>query len=251
MKQGTPRVRMFAGPNGSGKSVLKSYLPKELLGIYLNADEIEAQARKSKTLDFKCYEIAATTKELKEFFLASELLRECSHCCFPAMLGFDEMVVDFSKVEMNAYYASVAVAFVRQKLLDQQRTFTFETVMSHPAKVEFLDKAQKLGYRTYLYYIATEHPDINISRVQHRVRLGGHDVPTKKIVERYERSLSHLLEAIKLTNRAYIFDNSITNSSGQVPWIAEITDGTRLELKTTKVPDWFVKSVLNKLPNSQ
>ena len=32
---------MFAGPNGSGKSVLKSYLDPELLGVYLNADEIE------------------------------------------------------------------------------------------------------------------------------------------------------------------------------------------------------------------
>lgn len=38
----TPRLRMFAGPNGSGKSVLKSYLPEPLLGVYLNADEIEA-----------------------------------------------------------------------------------------------------------------------------------------------------------------------------------------------------------------
>lgn len=33
---------MFAGPNGSGKSVLKSYLPEPLLGVYLNADEMEA-----------------------------------------------------------------------------------------------------------------------------------------------------------------------------------------------------------------
>ena len=37
---------MFAGPNGSGKSVLKSYLQAELLGIYLNPDEIEASIRR-------------------------------------------------------------------------------------------------------------------------------------------------------------------------------------------------------------
>jgi hypothetical protein len=37
-----PRLRMVAGPNGSGKSTIKSVLPSELLGVYLNPDEIEA-----------------------------------------------------------------------------------------------------------------------------------------------------------------------------------------------------------------
>jgi len=41
----TPRVRMFAGPNGSGKSTLNTILNKELLGIYINADEIEKRLK--------------------------------------------------------------------------------------------------------------------------------------------------------------------------------------------------------------
>jgi predicted ABC-type ATPase len=36
---------MFAGPNGSGKSTLKTVLPEELLGVYLNPDEIESSIR--------------------------------------------------------------------------------------------------------------------------------------------------------------------------------------------------------------
>ena len=36
---------MFAGPNGSGKSTLKSYVPVELLGVYLNPDEMESEIR--------------------------------------------------------------------------------------------------------------------------------------------------------------------------------------------------------------
>ena len=43
---------MFAGPNGSGKSLLKSYLPTELLGVYLNPDEIEQEIRRHNFLDF-------------------------------------------------------------------------------------------------------------------------------------------------------------------------------------------------------
>ena len=41
MSQEMPRLRVFAGPNGSGKSTLKEVLPEGLLGVYVNADEIE------------------------------------------------------------------------------------------------------------------------------------------------------------------------------------------------------------------
>ncbi len=51
MNDGTRRLRMFAGPNGSGKSVLKSYLPEPLLGVYLNADEIEAGVKERGYVD--------------------------------------------------------------------------------------------------------------------------------------------------------------------------------------------------------
>lgn len=39
----TPRLRMFAGPNGSGKSTIKGMVPTELLGVYLNPDEIQKE----------------------------------------------------------------------------------------------------------------------------------------------------------------------------------------------------------------
>lgn len=39
------RLRMFAGPNGSGKSTLKRVLRPDLLGQYINPDEIEAQIK--------------------------------------------------------------------------------------------------------------------------------------------------------------------------------------------------------------
>jgi len=37
---------MFAGPNGSGKSTIKEVISKELLGIYVNPDEIEKEILK-------------------------------------------------------------------------------------------------------------------------------------------------------------------------------------------------------------
>ena len=119
--------------------------------------------------------------------------------------------------------------------------------MSHPSKVDLLAQAQAAGYRTYLYFVATDDPAINISRVHNRVKLGGHPVPEDRIEKRYYRSLDLLMDAIRHTNRAYIFDNSGDNVDKKHTWLAEITDGKRLEMKTDRVPAWFKHAVLGKI----
>lgn len=137
---------------------------------------------------------------------------------------------------MNSYFASVAADFIRQKLLDAGTSFTFETVMSSSDKVDFFCKAKGSGYRTYLYYIATDDPLINISRVEHRTALGGHSVPREKTIARYERSLALLMPAIRCADRAYIFDNS---QHANISWIAEISNGNLLDPQTNEFPMWF------------
>jgi predicted ABC-type ATPase len=51
-----------------------------------------------------------------------------------------------------------------------------------------------------------------------------------------------LASAVKFANRSYIFDNS----THEHIWLAEITDGKVLEMKTDLVPDWFKKALLSK-----
>ena len=111
--------------------------------------------------------------------------------------------------------------------------------MSSADKVEFLCKAHAQGFRTYLYFVATEDPEINISRVAARVQAGGHDVPEDKIRNRYTRSLGLLLQAIRCTDRAYIFDNSMD----QRLWIAEVTDAHDVEAKIDRLPGWFIDAL--------
>lgn len=179
------------------------------------------------------------------FFQDSSLLVSAGFGATAKRLGFVNGRLDFGKVEANSYFASVAGDFLRQKLLELKVSFTFETVMSHPSKVEFLAQAQRSGYRTYLYFIATDDPAINISRVRSRVKLGGHGVPEDRIAARYYRSLDLLIEAIRHTNRAYVFDNSSDNQKHT--WLAEITEGRELEMKTDQAPSWFKRSVLGKI----
>jgi predicted ABC-type ATPase len=238
----SPRLRMFAGPNGSGKSTIKSVIRSELLGVYINPDEIEKDIRNDDFLDLLAFGVRTTSTEILAFFQHSTLLTKADLLDEVEYLSFNDDKLSFHNVIVNSYFASVAADFIRHKLLETGTSFTFETVMSSPDKVAFLQKAQRRGYRTYLYYVATEDPIINILRVQRRVSLGGHPVPEDKIIARYSRSLDLLVDAIRHTNRAYIFDNS----THQQIWTAEITEGEFLEMKTDRMPAWFKTAVWDK-----
>ena len=214
------------------------------MGVYINPDDIEKAIReRGDFLDLASYGVNTTREEILGFFQQSTLLEKADLLDETAALHFNDDKLSFFEVTVNAYFASVAADFIRQKLLETKTGFTFETVMSSPDKVALLRKAQQHGYRTYLYYVATEEPEINISRVRYRVKMGGHPVPEDKIVSRYFRSLDLLREAIRHANRAYIFDNSGT----ELVFVAEITDGHALELKTEKMPNWFKHAVLDKI----
>lgn len=141
----------------------------------------------------------------------------------------------------DPYVAAAIGDWIRGELLAQGKSFTFETVMSHPSKVEFLARAQASGYRTYVYFIATDSPAVNAHRIETRVELGGHAVPTDKIVERYHRCLALIGDVLAHADRAFFFDNS-----GSEPlWVAEQNPHGKLELKiaSTELPGWFRKWV--------
>lgn len=242
MNRNIPRLRMFAGPNGSGKSTFKTMIRQELLGIYINPDEIEKEITRRGFLDLDAYQVTTAKQEILDFFNQSTLLEKAGCLDEAFSLRFNDNKLSFHEVTVNAYFASVAADFIRQKLIECSKSFTFETVMSFPDKIELLRKAQSKGYRTYLYYVATENSDINISRVRYRVSTGGHLVPEDKIISRYMRSLDLLMQAVQFTHRAYIFDNS----THEHIWLAELTDGRTLEMKTDQMPAWFKKSLWDK-----
>jgi predicted ABC-type ATPase len=107
-------------------------------------------------------------------------------------------------------------------------------------------KAKKHGFRVYLYFISLDNPNMNIGRVKTRVEQGGHDVPEDKIRERYQRTMDQLLDAIKLADKSFIFDNSYSE-----PKLFAISNNDELEIIDTEfIPSWFQTNVLSKLESS-
>ena len=154
--------------------------------------------------------------------------------------------LNFAKAEIDSYMASALSDFVRQSLIQERISFTFETVMSSPDKVYLLKKAREAGYRVYVYFVATADPEINVRRVAYRVSQGGHNVNPEKIRNRYFKSLDLLADAILVSNRAYIFDNS-DEGSEDLSQLAEITEGELIEIRSDAQPPWFHSYVIGKL----
>lgn len=132
---------------------------------------------------------------------------------------------------------------MRQELLEEGKTFTFETVMSHRSKIEFMREARSRGYRVYLYFVATDDPAINIDRVRSRVLQGGHPVPDDKVIDRYHKSIALMTEACEIAHRAFIFDNS----GSKHKLLAAVTDFESVELKSSVMSPWFIETKLWKI----
>ncbi|GJH40290.1 hypothetical protein RCZ04_08400 [Capnocytophaga sp. HP1101] len=206
------RFRMFAGPNGSGKSTLIEDVRKVChIGYFINADIIETQLKTKGFINCEDFLPTKVTQEEWFSFLTTTIEnKEIELSDLEGLRIVDDILV--STTTINSYIAAVIADFFRNRLLQTESTFSFETVMSHPSKVDFLKKAKAQGFKTYLYFVGTQDPSINIERVGLRVSKGGHSVLADKVTHRYYRSMGQLAEAFLLVDRAYIFDNTLSNS---------------------------------------
>jgi predicted ABC-type ATPase len=238
---------MFAGPNGSGKSDLIFWLQQSdlPLGPIVNADIIFDELQNAGFIDLQEFELSGVSQNdwnsaLNEIGELSSRVEQAG--ILPNVEIKEDMLICDGN-DLNVYVAAMVSDFVRYMMVNQQISFSFETVMSHPGKIDFLQIARERGYKTYLYFIATDDPAINVSRVKNRVQKGGHSVPEQKINERYERSLDLLNGALKTVDRAYILDNSKRRSSV----LFEKKNDGKGYLQVRNCPRWFEKAVVEKL----
>jgi len=94
------------------------------------------------------------------------------------------------------------------RYLDTGKSFCFETVFSHPSKIDFMANAKAMGYEVIMVYIHLSSTNLNKARVHHRVQHGGHSVPEEKIESRISRSLNNAIAASPLCDYVKMLDNS-------------------------------------------
>lgn len=95
---------------------------------------------------------------------------------------------------------------------EEKRSFVTETLFSHESKLDLIRNAQAQGVRVVIFHVNVQSADISVARVRFRVTQGGHDVPERKIRERYERNKRHIRDAVALAYLAQILDSSKLNT---------------------------------------
>lgn len=236
---------MFAGPNGSGKSTTFNIIQSKFnLGYYLNADEIEKELKHKGFINLKEFGLLYPDEVcFRNFISGHSFFKKAQKDGFAIDLKWENNLIKNTDQKTHSYEASILSDFLRTELIEKGQRLTFETVMSHPSKIETLRVAKEKGFKNYLYFICTEDPEINKSRVAERVVNKGHPVPEDKIINRYYRSLNLLLEAVSYTYRTYIFDNSGSKSK----LILDIFEGKTMTYHTSLIPLWVDKYLLQKL----
>ena len=113
----------------------------------------------------------------------------------------------------GAYEAAGIAAAAREALIDARLDFCTETVFSHSSKLDLVIAAVDAGYDVVLHVVMIPG-QLCGPRVAMRAAAGGHDVPTEKLIARYERLWPHVATAVLHCHRTVFYDNS--NDSGPV-----------------------------------
>ena len=137
--------------------------------------------------------------------------------------------------EAHSYEAAQLAERQRHQLLEKGVSFCFETVYSHPSKIDFIALAKALGYQVIMVLIHLESPGLNQARIATRVSEGGHSVPADKVISRIPRLLDQVRASIPLVDVLRAYDNS----SAVDPFVPvfTITNGS-LSLDLDPLPAW-------------
>jgi predicted ABC-type ATPase len=250
------RLRIFAGPNGSGKSTITRAVsqfktPEGFLlplGYYINADEIATllanngfsfQERGIKELSEELlFSFAENSGLISDLFSIEDLQKS---------IVIKDGFLKLSSKENMDRVAQILARYFRQLMIDNGLSHSYETVFSHPSTLLDIQRAKDSGFRVYLYFVATESPEINKARVRQRVGTGGHNVPEKRIEERYYRSLELLYEASQLCDEVWFFDNS-KSTFRIVAHFKQINGKKEWDsLNPSDITNWFHKYYLQKV----
>ena len=165
--------------------------------------------------------------------LAHEWFGGCEYIN-PDLIARDEFG-DWNSPEAVRKAASLAEER-REHALHMEHSLAFETVFSGPDKVDFIRRGLRAGFFVRLFFVGTESPTINASRVALRVMQGGHDVPIAKIVSRYYKSIANCAAVAREVDRLYLYDNSVDDMK---PRLVLRAAGGRIARLYGSIPAWM------------
>ena len=147
------------------------------------------------------------------------------------------VIVDVDRItaELGGNVLTGGKAALRKirECIDKGVSFAQETTLSGYKTEATAKQVKDMGYHVRLFYIGLDSAEESISRIENRVKRGGHDIPSDDVVRRFASRWEAVAKVLPYCDEAEFYDNG-----NGFTLVAEYRNG---ELRTigSRVPQWL------------
>ena len=142
---------------------------------------------------------------------ATEFLTAEGHC--PTFLNADLIAAGlspFAPEKANVTAMRLMAERIRE-CVEHRQDFAVESTLAGRTYANLIRQWKQVGYVVKIVFLRLDSPEMAVARVQHRVRLGGHNIPELVIRRRYKQGWSNFQNIYKtLVDSWQIFDATKT-----------------------------------------
>lgn len=160
------------------------------------------------------------------------ILPEILHC--KEFVNADEIARGLSPFQPEKAGIEAGRLMLRRikTLLESDENFAFETTLATKSYVNLIKRAKESGYQITLLFLWLHSPDLAVSRVENRVKEGGHNIPENVIRRRYMSGLKNFFKLYLPVIDNWLF----VNNSGEAYEI--IAEGSFEEVSINNEQLW-------------
>lgn len=151
------------------------------------------------------------------------------------------VVIDADKINLrfggNKVKGGKTASQLISDCLEKEISFTQETTLSGHKTLHTIKVAREKNYYVRLYYIGISSAEESLSRIENRVKKGGHGIPESDVLRRYKSRFEDLSRILPYCDEAFLFDNE--NGFAKV---AEYKNG-KIRVVGEYKPDWLKKLI--------
>ncbi len=184
-KSKKPLAIMVAGHNGSGKSTMwYDHLVDNIRIPLINADRMMLSVLPMPQEDGHLRDWAQQLRDTDQMWMT---------------------------VAQKGVESFIAQAMAHKVPFAVETVFSYWEALpdgSHASKIDTIKALQKEGYFVLLIFVGLTNRELSIGRVATRKAEGGHDVPYRKLEERFPRTQQAIRHALAVTDAVILVDNS-------------------------------------------
>jgi predicted ABC-type ATPase len=156
----------------------------------------------------KCIIIAGPNGAGKTTFAREYLLGEAAIVHF---VNADLIAAGLSPLQPELASLTAGRLFLTEieRLASAKIDFALESTLSGLSYVRKLRRWKRAGYRLRIIYLRLSSPRLALHRIASRVAQGGHNIPHRDVLRRFQRSWDNFLQVYRpLADEWALYDNS-------------------------------------------